>query len=208
MKVAILANGEYAEYKFCKSLVEYDYIICADNGLYHADKLNITPNLLIGDFDSVDKTLLEKYNFVETKRLQPIKDETDTECAVDYAVSIGATEITIFAGIGTRFDHSFANVQLLLKILNLGVKGNIINTHNNIYLIDNSIEIKGRENTLVSLLPLSKKVTGVSTEGLFYGLDNGEFEMGKPYGVSNVVIQKYAKISIKQGLLLIILAND
>ncbi|ONI45924.1 thiamine diphosphokinase [Candidatus Epulonipiscioides gigas] len=208
MKVAILVNGYYGNYKFCEDLQDYDIIICADNGLFHANYLNITPSFIIGDFDSVDQELLEKYKDVKKQILNVQKDETDTEAAVDYAINIGATEIVIYGGIGTRFDHSFANVSLLVRLNNLGIKSSIKNSHNTIYLVNKKIDIKAQKDTLVSLLPLSEKVTGVKTTGLYYSLSNATFDMGKSYGISNVMTKNLASISLKTGKLLVILAID
>lgn len=208
MKVAILVNGYYGNYKFCTDLKEYDIIICADNGLFHANYLDVRPSFIIGDFDSVSQDLLKKYQDVNKKILNTQKDETDTEAAVDYAISIGATEIVIYGGVGTRFDHSFANVSLLVKLTNLGIKASIKNSHNTIHLVNKKIDIKAQKDTLVSLLPLSQKVTGVKTTGLYYSLNEGIFEMGKPYGISNVMTKNLATISLKTGKLLVILAID
>ncbi|OON93150.1 MAG: thiamine diphosphokinase [Candidatus Epulonipiscioides saccharophilum] len=208
MKVAILVNGYYGNYDFCNDLSNYDMIICADNGLYHADHLGIKPDYIIGDFDSVDEELLKSYDCVEKKILSKQKNETDTESAVEYAIDLGAKEITIYGGIGSRFDHSFANVSLLARLITLGIKSSIKNSHNTIYLVDNKMEINAPKDTLVSLLPLSSKVTGVNTTGLYYALNDGKFEMGKPYGISNVMTKDSATISVKTGKLLVILAMD
>ncbi|WP_305767765.1 thiamine diphosphokinase [Candidatus Epulonipiscium viviparus] len=208
MKVAILVNGYYGNYNFCNDLNEYDTIICADNGLFHADYLGIEPDYIIGDFDSLNKELLLKYEHVSKKTLSIQKDETDTEAAVDYAISLGATEIVVYGGIGSRFDHSFANVSLLVKLATLGIKSSIKNAHNTIYLVINKINIHSNKDTLVSLLPLSEKVTGVATTGLYYSLNNGSFELGKPYGISNFMTKNSATISLKTGKLLVILAID
>lgn len=208
MKVAILVNGYYGNYNFCNDLNTYDMIICADNGLYHADHLGIKPDYIIGDFDSVNEELLKSYDCVDKKFLSKHKDETDTESAVEYAINLGAKEIIIYGGIGSRFDHSFANVSLLARLITLGIKASIKNSHNTIYLVDNKMEINAPKDTLVSLLPLSSKVTGVDTTGLYYALNDAKFEMGKPYGISNVMTKNSATISVKTGKLLVILAMD
>ncbi|ONI38881.1 thiamine diphosphokinase [Candidatus Epulonipiscium fishelsonii] len=210
MKVAILVNGSYDDYKFCDDINKNNYIICADNGLSHAKKLGILPNIILGDFDSVDPDILK---YFENKNIEIIrfiaeKDETDTELALHHAFKIGATDITIYGGIGTRFDHSLANVHLLYQALQNGVVARLKNKHNIITLIDKQIEITGNVNDLVSLIPFTPEVSGVTTTNLAYKLKMGQFVQGKPYGISNYMTSPTACIKIEQGLLLIIQAKD
>ncbi len=208
MKVGILTNGSYGDYCCCDDIATCDFIICADNGLTHAKKLAITPNFIIGDFDSIDKETLEEFKHIEIRKLNPVKDETDTECAIDYAIERGATEIIVYGGIGHRFDHSLANVHLLAKALDQRVKAQLRNENNVVYIVDNHIEINACIGELVSLIPLTETVMGVNTTGLFYSLENGSFQIGKPYGVSNYMTSTTATISIKSGKLLVIRARD
>ncbi|OOB79056.1 MAG: thiamine diphosphokinase [Epulopiscium sp. Nuni2H_MBin001] len=208
MKVAILTNGSYGDYTFCNDINSCNFVICADNGLHHAKNLGITPNFIIGDFDSVDNATLDEFRHIEIRRLNSIKDETDTECALDYAIEKGATEVIIYGGVGSRFDHSLANVHLLVKALDNRVKAELRNEHNTIYITDNYIEIRGKIDDLISLIPLTETVSGVDSTGLFYKLSNGSFKIGKPYGVSNYMTDYCATISLKSGKLLVIKTKD
>ena len=83
-----------------------------------------------------------------------------------------------------------------------------MNDQNTVCLIEDEIELKGKEGQLVSLLPFSEKVEGVYTTGLAYSLIDGILPAGSPIGVSNYMISSKASIKIKKGLLLIILASD
>jgi len=210
MKSLIFTNGDYGDYGFCKNMKSYDYIICADNGMKHARHLGIIPNLIVGDFDSTSQCDLDYFKAkpIPIETLSPIKDETDTEIALDRAITAGAKQVDLYGGIGTRLDHSLANVHLLYKALKQGVAATLMNPYNTVRLIDKSIEIEGQVGDIVSLLPFSAHVLGVNTINLGYPLKEDSLIAGKPLGVSNYMLSQKASISIKQGLLLIIQARD
>lgn len=133
-----------------------------------------------------------------------MKDETDTQLAMLKAIELGATDVTFIGVIGERFDHSYANLSLLLYLLNRNIKGKIVNEKNEIYLIDKFIEVEGKKGELLSLLPYSKEVKGIYTKGLFYGLSGQSMDLEMPYGISNVFTEDKATIEIEKGLLLVI----
>lgn len=210
MKILILTNGDYGDYAFCKAMESYDYIICADNGMKHARYLGITPTLIVGDFDS---SIQEDLQYFEAKGVpiqtfSSMKDETDTEIALDKAIEIGAAIIDIYGGVGTRLDHTLANVHLLYKALKKGVNATLINAYNTVYLIDKTTQIQGQKGDIVSLLPFTHEVLGIDTVNLGYPIKNGSFTAGKPYGVSNFMLGDEASVTIKEGLLLVIKARD
>ncbi len=211
MNVLILTNGEYGDYHFVHhGTTCYDYVICADNGLKHAMHLNLIPDLIVGDFDSVDQELLKQYASKGTQiyRYPQAKDETDTEIALCKAIKLKADKIDIFGGLGTRFDHSLANVHLLYKALNSNVMARLISSHNVVYLIKDHCKIEGEEGDLVSLLPFTESVTGIDTSGLAYPLKDAVFNLGQPYGISNYLTHKEAFVTIKSGVLIVIHAID
>jgi thiamine pyrophosphokinase len=211
MKALIISNGEIKDYGFYKGLLEEaDIVICADGGANHAYRMKIKPFMIIGDFDSVDKEVLEFYQKqgVAVEKFPVMKDETDTQLALKRAIELGADEITFIGVIGDRFDHSYANLSLLLYSLKRGVKSRIINEKNEIYLIDHYIEVEGEKGQLLSLLPYSEKVEGIYTKGLFYPLSGESMEIENPYGISNVFIEKKASVRIEKGLLLVIKPKD
>ena len=108
-KCFIFAGGELGEIKKC-DIEEGSYIICADSGLCHAQKLEIAPDVILGDFDSYKGEL--NYD-VEIIRCSPQKDDTDTLMAVKLAISRGYDDIIILGALGGRFDHTIANIQTL-----------------------------------------------------------------------------------------------
>jgi thiamine pyrophosphokinase len=208
MKIAILTNGEYGNYDFCKHIKEYQVIICADNGMKHAKVLGIMPNYIVGDFDSGNEEDLKYFPKAIVERVNKEKDETDTELAVDLALGLKPHQIDIFGGLGTRMDHSLGNVHLLYKGLLEGVCMRLMHPHNVIYLINDKIVLHGEIGDLVSLLPLSMHVEGVYTKGLAYEVINGDFYIGKPYGISNYMSETTMEVVIQKGLLLVMKVRD
>ena len=174
MNVLILTNGEFGDYKFCKrdgiEKKPYDFVICADRGMAHATRLGIEPDLIVGDFDSGSSEDLAYYKAknIPIEIFNPVKDETDTELAIKRAVEKGATSITVYGGIGSRLDHSLANVHLLYPLLELGIKGRLMNPNNTVYLVNKQIVLEGEEGDLVSLIPFAGNVKGVATQNLGY----------------------------------------
>ena len=206
MNIGILTNGWIGDYDFYKKrLKKYDYIICADGGLAHASKMDLVPKVALGDFDSTPDHIVKYFHSRGTKIISysTIKNETDTEIALDYALDQRPESIDILAGIGSRFDHSLANVHLLKKALEKGVFCRIISENNEIMVIDSEILLEGEEGEGISLLPLTELVSQVYTRGLAYPVVNGEFRLGAPYGVSNYMNHTKAEIKIGSGLLLV-----
>jgi thiamine pyrophosphokinase len=207
MKVLIISNGDIKDYNFYEKLLkDVDMVICADGGANHAYRMKLKPHLIVGDFDSIKEEILEFYENegVRIEKFPPMKDETDTQLAMLKAIELGAKEITFIGVIGERLDHSYANLSLLLYLLNRNIKGKIVNEMNEIYLINKFIEVEGKKGELLSLLPYSKEVKGIYTKGLFYGLSGQSMDLEMPYGISNVFTDNKATIEIEEGLLLVI----
>jgi len=211
MNVLIICNGNISDYSYYKKyFAEADIVICADGGADHARRFGIKPDYLIGDFDSVNNSNLNYFREIGTNILTfpAEKDMTDTELAVEFAIEKGASKVIIIGGIGTRFDHTLANVFILRKLLSLGIKGIIADENNEITLIDSSIKLQKEESSKISVLPLTSRVEGITNKGLYYKLDNFTLDMGSSRGISNEFISDTAEISIKKGLLLVIKSRD
>lgn len=185
-------------------------LVCADGGAFYFQRAGITPNVLIGDFDSIKPSFLELYKNlgVEIVKYPANKDYTDMELALKYAVKQGATRIFLMGAIGSRMDHSLSNIQLLHKLLDVSVEGIIVNENNYIYLINSNIELCKKDGYKLSLVPASEKVEGVTTQGLAYPLKDAEMHMGNGLGISNEFVNEKASISIKKGRLYVIVSRD
>jgi thiamine pyrophosphokinase len=172
--------------------------------------MDICPNIILGDLDSSHKEVIEFYKKknVPIKIFPPEKDKTDTQIALEYAIDQGMSQIFIVGALGSRMDHSLANVHLLHFALKKGVDAWIINENNRICLIDKQIDLYKKNGEIVSLLPFTSEVTGVNTQGLYYPLKDGIFKIGEPYGVSNQIINTQGSVSIKSGILIVIQASE
>lgn len=211
MKILIITGGNISKEFLQKHLEknEYSKIIAADRGLEVLNKININPDYIIGDFDSVNKNILEQYKNIPITYLKPEKDFTDTHMALKYAMEQGATKITILGAIGTRFDHSIANVNILKETLEYNVEAEIIDENNKIKLINKETKIK-KENDYkyVSLIPLTTNVCGVTLEGFKYSLENATLNIGESIGVSNEQNGNESTIKLKEGILILIYSKD
>ncbi|NTV91109.1 MAG: thiamine diphosphokinase [Clostridiales bacterium] len=189
-----------------------DMVICADSGASHLKKLGITPDFLIGDMDSIDPQDLQELQKkgVITVRHPVEKDMTDSELALETAADKGCTRVFILGATGTRLDHSLANVFLLKRLHDKGISGIIADEKNELTLIDSEICLSrnGEQDLRISLIPMTPFVSGVTTEGLYYPLDNAFFEMGTTWGVSNEFTGDEARITIKEGLMLVVKSRD
>lgn len=215
MKYVIISGG-YIDDKFAVEWLEknkYDYMIAADSGMNFLHRNNIIPDVIAGDFDSVSLESLDafsKMEGVEMLRLNPIKDDTDTEFVIREAIRRGATSVTVLGATGTRLDHVLANVYLLGIGLEEGVEIQLVDAHNRIRMIEDSIEISKAEQFggFVSVLPVKGDAKGVTLEGMKYPLKGADVSCFSSLGVSNEIVDDVARISVEQGTLLVIESRD
>lgn len=212
MRVILFAGAKIEDYSFCKTYVENaDITICCDGGMHHAKKLGIIPDHIVGDFDSVRPEVLEEYRQmgISIRQFPTHKNETDMQLGMLLAMELGATEITMIGGIGDRFDHTLANAHLLLYLLKNGIKGILVNEKNRVELIDKETVLYGKKGDLVSTIPLSMMVEGVTLEGLEYPLTDYDLALDdKLVAVSNVMMGDSARVQIKSGYLFVMQTRD
>jgi thiamine pyrophosphokinase len=134
------------------------------------------------------------------------KDKTDTEIAIEFALENKASEILLFGMTSlSRMDHSLNNILLLKNLAEKGIINTLfVNSFTRLSAIKEHIIIYKRKGNLVSLIPLSQKVKGITTTGLKYRLKNGSLSRDKTRGISNILISKEAEIRIDKGVLLVI----
>ena len=185
-------------------LIEYaeksDYIICADGGYEHAVSVGIVPDILVGDFDSLN----EPEDFLLKVRLPKEKDETDTMYALKMAFSKKPYSIIIYGGIGDRFDHSYANVCLLNSCLEHEINAFVTDGKTKIYLTDNKLSLSEPVGTTVSIYSFSDVSSGVNIEGFRYPLENAFLSKFDIVGTSNLTTNENSNITVEEGILLII----
>lgn len=211
MKAIIFTNGEYKNLEFYQNLLEKTnepYIICADGGANYARKLGITPNVILGDMDSISNETMAFYKDITSIHYPTKKDETDTELAIEHAIQKGATEVTVLGALGSRLDHSLGNIYLLTRFLDAGVEGKIVNENNSIYLINKNKRFEFPVGIIISLLPIGGDVEGINITGFEYPIVNGRMTMKNPYGISNVTSLEKQRIVLEKGMLLVIVSKD
>ena len=181
-----------------------DLKIAVDKGYEAFDRAGIMPNLLVGDMDSVSSEALERaQKSTQIERLPCQKDDTDGVHAVDVAIARGAKQITILGALGGRMDHALANLMLLVRAHEKGAYAEILDEHMRIVRVDGEIEITGAKGDTFSLLPLGK-AEGVGIEGCAYHPEEElSLDSGYPMGVSNVITEDEAKVTVKEGDLLL-----
>ncbi len=188
-----------------------DFVIGADYGAVYLINHGISPDLALGDFDSVTPFELAEIR-QHSKAIDSCdaidKDQSDTEMAFNWALDRDPQEIVILGALGTRFDHSLANVHLLRKGLESGIACRIVDEYNEIRVIDHPTLIKKSRYAHVSLLPLSLEVTGITLHGFKYPLHEATLSLGQSLAVSNILMSDTGKIGIQSGLLLVIQSID
>ncbi len=186
-------------------------VYAVDGGLAVAEEAGIIPDYLVGDFDTAEKSLVERYEKqCITIRHQPEKDATDTELAVDEAISNGADMIFLLGAIGSRMDHTMANIHMLYHVMKQGKTAVIVNENNRLTLYNAPFR-KRREDffgTYLSFLPFSGEVTDVVLSGVKYPLFGRTLTAGSSLGVSNEVTGDMVTVSFSKGYLLMIEAKD
>lgn len=206
-----------------------DLVIAADGGLEHLIKLGIVPDVIVGDFDSVDEGVLERQGVsekditrakncgktevyceaadksIEIFAFPIMKDETDMYLAYDIGVSRGYTDFELYGGVGGREDHTFANYCLLLKAKKQKNHLTLIGNGSKTFVIENEkVEIVGREGATVSVFSFGGESRGVSVLGLKYEARDVNIEPSCAIGVSNSFLKSArGEISVKDGALLV-----
>jgi len=207
MRALIFTGGEMKDYqRYIEYMDKSDLIICADSGVCHAIKMGIKPHILVGDMDSIDLEELEeiKNSGIEVRTFPREKDFTDTQLALELALERGADKAVVLGGWGNRPDHSIANMFLMVEYKNRGLEVTLAGDNWEMFLIDGEKEILGKKGDILSLIPLSAKVSGVETINLYYPLKDETLLMGPARGISNVLLSERASVKIKKGLLLAI----
>ncbi|MBW2557663.1 MAG: thiamine diphosphokinase [Deltaproteobacteria bacterium] len=181
-------------------------IICADGAAQRLKELDVVPDCIVGDMDSVDEKTLQYFEAKGSRIIRHSidKDETDTQLALECAFEMDPEEIRIFGALGGRIDHALANISLLVMCAKHGVETKIVDSDCELFIVTGSCVIDGREGDTVSLLPLSSDVKGITLEGFRYPLTDGTMEIGTPYGISNRLAGTRGTISVKSGYLLVI----
>lgn len=198
-KCYIVGAGDNSGTNFTKK--ENEYVIAADGGLEVLEHMGITPDLIMGDFDSLGY-IPEGSNVIKHK---VEKDDTDMMLAVKTAIEMGYKDIEIYGGTGGRIDHTIANIQTMLCASKNGAVIKMIDSKNVYIVITNeSITLPAKDGGDLSVFALGGNALDVYVKGAMYVAEGVNLTPDNPTAVSNSYIGNEVFISVKEGSLLII----
>lgn len=184
-----------------KYLKKDDFNIFCDSGLYHAEKLGILPNLIVGDFDSHEKPDTD----IETITLPREKDDTDTVFAVKEAMSRGFTDFLLIGAVGGRIDHTLGNLSILLMLHSKGFFAKLVDDFSEMEIVDGNVKFIDGSFSYFSLINIDGKCSGVTQKNVKFPIENAEITTEYQYGISNEVLPgKTAEVSVQSGRALLI----
>lgn len=207
MKILIVCGGKLTcAHTILKKINvnDYDKIIAVDSGFDHCNLLDIIPDIVVGDFDSV--TNLEYKNINNVIKASTRKDDTDLRLAINEAIKLNATVVDIICATGGRVDHLLANFTVLEYLYDLKIESKIIDEQNIIQILTGEKKFNNITK-YISIIPITSKIilTGTNLE---YPVDNTVITRINPYSISNQATSDYFTLNVKNGLAFIILSND
>ena len=201
-KCVIFCAGEFTG--LAEPVKQGDLVIAADGGYRYASALGITPDIVLGDFDSLGYV-------PENSRVFPVeKDDTDAMLAVRCGLEQGYKDFVLYGTLdGPRLDHTIANLQTLQFLADRQATGFLVGCNQIATVVHSGcLALPATYKGTVSVFCMGADARKVTIEGLKYTLQNGTLSVGFPLGVSNAFIGKNAKISVGEGSLLIIYARE
>ena len=209
----MVANGEVGEDAWGRERLKgARLVVAADGGARAALRWGRVPDVLVGDLDSIDEQSRRRLEGggCEVLTFPREKDQTDTEIALLEARRRGATSIDLLGALGgERLDHALANVFLLALPALRDVPVALLDARHEVRLLraGGRMTLSGAPGDLVTLLPMSATVGGITASGLHYALRDGVLRMGSSRGVSNELTGKRATVSVERGALLVVLRH-
>lgn len=186
--------------KLIEPVRDGDFLMAADGGLVHLQRLGLSPDGILGDFDSLGYV-------PENAKVFPVeKDDTDAMLAVRQGLQLGYRWFVIYGGLdGPRLDHTVANFQTLQFLADHGAQGYLAgNTYMATVIKNESVRFSETAQGIFSVFCMGADATGVTIRGAQYDLENGTLSAGFPLGVSNHFVGKSAQISVTDGSLLLL----
>lgn len=207
--IAIFAAGSLDE-RLLAELSGTEFVIGADRAAYWLLVHDIIPDVAVGDFDSVSPDELSAITTLvgDVRMHPPEKDKTDLELAVDVALSHKPRSAAIFGGLGGRFDHTLATVQLLERFMEAGIPAALRDNTNEVFLLTGSFVVpQTGAFRYCSVVPYRGDAV-VSMSGFKYPTDRVLFRHGSSLGVSNEVTGQEATIEVHEGMVLVVRSSD
>lgn len=218
MRACLIVTGGKLDLVFARSFLEknkFDKVIAVDGGLASAEALGLVPDYIVGDFDTVEPSVLARfrqYPYIVWEQHKPEKNETDTELARSRALTLGCEKIVFLGATGGRIDHMLANLDTLYACMARGMEAYLVDPQNRVCLLDGGKTFQRKElwGKYISFLPYTEKVTGITLRGFQYPLDGKDLIRGQETGlcVSNELKEETADITFQDGILICVESKD
>lgn len=203
-KCIILANGQPPKKNVFNYLKKkgYETLICADGGANSAAKLDLIPDFIIGDLDSINPSVYDyfydKCRIIQFKR----QNDTDVEKCIKFAIKNKFDEVMLLGATGDRLDHSFCNMGIVLKYFDkIVIK--IIYLRSILSAYSGSVTFQTLPKETISIYGIDSK-TRITSLGLKYQLKNITLQFGKKESTSNIALRNEVKLVIKGGIVFVI----
>lgn len=204
-RCVIISGAPENNVDYYKDYINDDtYVICADSGYIKCESLKINPDIIIGDFDS-SSCPNDKENII---KLEVRKNDTDTFYCVKYALQNGYNDITILGGIGSRIDHTYANIMSLVYCDEHKAKARLVNNSNLITIISGNNRIENNGFKYFSLYSLFEKCENVTISNASYNISGVDIYPNEQFAQSNEFLSGPAEIYIEKGKMILFLCND
>ena len=202
MKIALVCSAEIQDYAFLKQrLLAFPQRIAVDGGANHFYSMGLVPDLIIGDLDSIQPSLLEHFKGVPIQKFPEDKDHTDLELAINAIDLPAADQVVVFGALGERLDHTLGNLTLLSRYPG---KLSIESEKERCFVIDRFVELEMSPGQVLSLIPLNGPACDITTTGLKWELNKGK--LNKYFlGISNEALGHRVAISVGSGDLLCVI---
>ena len=209
MRILLFANGDFPHPDHARALIRPDdFILCADGGARHALALGLTPDLVIGDLDSVDADTVSSLRDagVEIRQFARDKDYTDLELALLAARDLRPDAVILLGALGGRLDQTLANIFLLARPQFAALNITLVSGAERAWVVRDETIVRGQPGDILSVIPLTPDVAGLSYHsGLRWRLQDATLPFGSSRGVSNELTAREARITLRSGAILVIL---
>lgn len=201
-RAIIFLNGDKSDSLGVEKYIDdKTLLIGCDAGAQKIFELGRKPDVIIGDFDSLNQAPAKD---IKTIKHPTDKDYTDSHAAINYALEKGVKEIILTGFLGTRTDHLLGNIFLLNRPEFSAANLKIVEGNQEIYIITGQVEIKGNPGDVISFIPIFKDVQAKFSSGLKYDLAKYTLSMKGNTGISNEFIETSASVNINNDTLLVV----
>lgn len=195
----IFGAGEFEPFDFRPNAD--DYVIAADGGYLHLQRMGMTPHLILGDMDSLGEAPKDHRVILH----KPEKEDTDMHLAALYGYDQGYRRFHIFGGMGGRLSHTLSNIQTLYELARRDARGVLHGKGCALTALHNgAIHFAPEDRGTISVFTIDGTARSVSIDGLKYPLDRYTLLPNRPIGVSNELIGQFGRIAVEQGGLAVI----